>query len=226
MKMFFAGLDGSETINTVLRGCGVVNRLESYFGLEPKPMSVFPNMMLDSGGFSARRRNVTISVEKYAEYINTNKVKIAFELDTNDVKETAFNLDFLVKNTKAKIIPIYHYSDWADSGTELLDRLMKNFDYIGIGGLAKTSIKNKGEEVDNFLKTVFYRTQMKVKVHGLGITGKKLLERFPFYSVDSTSWQHHSRYGATAFRYNHKVSKQIADITDYRQLDRSTAQRP
>ena len=35
----------------------------------------------------------------------------------------------------------------------------------------------------------------KVKVHGFGLTARELMFRFPWGSVDSTSWMHTSRYG-------------------------------
>ena len=39
-----------------------------------------------------------------------------------------------------------------------------------------------------FLDACFLILKTEVKVHGFGMTGPPLLKRYPFYSVDSTSW--------------------------------------
>ena len=47
----------------------------------------------------------------------------------------------------------------------------------------------------------------KCKVHGLGITGKKVLQKYPFYSVDSTSWLVFQQYGTSKAIPNKTLQK-------------------
>jgi hypothetical protein len=43
------------------------------------------------------------------------------------------------------------------------------------------------------------------KVHGFGITSPWLVKRYPFYSVDSTSWKAGGRYGDTRIYHGGKL---------------------
>ena len=113
-------------------------------------------------------------------------------MDTNDVNETLRNQSYLEKYaTGCYIIPIYHLSDYM-SCRELIESFL-HYPYISIGGIV--GAKDGKEYKDEFYSYTFARTTNKVKVHGLGITSSKELNRYPFYSVDSTSWLSSARYG-------------------------------
>lgn len=194
MRIFFAGADNTTRYNNILLKAGVENRLESFYSLNKKRGSVeFKNYLLDSGGFVARTKNIIISVQEYAAYINRYGIKQAFNLDTNDTKATLENQKYLEKHTNAYILPIYHASDWT-SGDLLIDKFIADgYPYIALGGMAGVTNSRVAEQ--QFLAHCFKRTRDKVKVHGLGKTAIPTLERFPFYSVDSTSWLSFARYG-------------------------------
>lgn len=193
MNLHFAGADNTAPYNKILLEHGAKNRLESYHSLKPKEPSSGFNLLLDSGGFVARTKGTPISVKDLANYINKHKVKVAFELDTNDRHETEYNRDYLLGMTQATIIPVYHYSDFASGDYALLDEFIEKFSYISIGGVAGEGLGTKNEKL--LYDFIFSRTQDKVKVHGLGITALRILKRYPFYSVDSTSWLSAARYG-------------------------------
>lgn len=194
MNLHFAGSDASEQFNVPLRECGAQYRLESYHTLKGKAPSEGFTLLLDSGGFVARTKGVEINVKDYANYINKHDIKLAFELDTNSVEVTTYNREYLCKETKAKIIPVYHFSDWKDN-KKLLFEFMDNFDYISVGGVAGEH--NDRTQERKFYDYVFYNTRDKVKVHGLGITAVPLLKRYPFFSVDSTSYLSFCRFGSS-----------------------------
>lgn len=193
MNLHFAGQDGILERQKMLLDCGVKHRLESFFTLRGKPCAQGFNLLLDSGGFSARTKGTIISVKEYADYVNKNNVVNAFNLDTNDVDETLENQKYLLANTKANIIPIFHYSDYVDGHIDLLDDFMRDFKYISVGGLVGNTINRQNKM--KFLDYVFYKTRDVVPVHGLGITQLDFLKRYPFYSVDSTSWISGARFG-------------------------------
>jgi hypothetical protein len=46
-----------------------------------------------------------------------------------------------------------------------------------------------------WLKKCFSIIPKNVKVHGFAITSPYVVKRFPFYSVDSSSWTNAGRYG-------------------------------
>jgi len=193
MKLHFAGADGANPYNKLLLQNGAKGRLESFFALKNKHPSNngFDYYLLDSGGFVARTKNKKINVEEYANYLNRYKVISAFNLDTNDVKETQYNYEYLKNNTDCKILRIYHLSDYINN-KEFLYELLK-FPYIGVGGVAGENSPRKLQiEFYNF---IFKHTKDRVKVHGLGISSKRILQQFPWFSVDATNWLSFARYG-------------------------------
>ena len=195
MIMCFAGSDGVERYNKILKRNGAIGRLESYHTLKKMKPSNFAYYLLDSGGFVARNRGITISVEKYADFINKYNVRNAFELDTSCIKETMHNRKYLQAKTKAYIIPIYHFSDYKTRNFKMLDDMCKQYKYIAIGGIVGANIPRKYEHI--LYDYVFNKTRNKVRVHGLGITSQGILEKYPWFSVDSTSWLAMARYGSS-----------------------------
>jgi hypothetical protein len=204
MKIHFAGSDGQVEFNVILEEAKAQNRLESFYGLGKRKPSTQFDLLLDSGGFVARTKGVQISVEQYANHINVNNIKVAFNLDTNDPIQTQQNQKYLEANTKAYIIPIYHLSDYLHL-RNLLDQYIEKYAYIGIGGVAGEGSPVALQEV--FYNHCFFKTRDKIKLHGLGITGKKMLEKYPWFSVDSTSWLAFARYGNS--KTNSKKMSQV-----------------
>ena len=194
MIIYFAG----EGHGQALVDCGVKHKLVSAYTLNySKPLaelkSKFPDLLMDSGGFTARIRGIKVSARQYADYINQEKLDLAFELDTSDPKETEANRLYLKAKTDAYIIPVYHYSDFIDPDyRSLIDDFVAEYNFISIGGVAGVGLGNEAEALYRY---VFYRTRDRIKVHGLGITDTRVLKTYPFYSVDSTSWLGAARYG-------------------------------
>jgi len=89
------------------------------------------------------------------------------------------------------VIPVFH----PDDSEDYKRMLIREYDYIGIGGLAvDTGRKFYAQQFSKyFLELRKYQT----KVHGFGMTQQEPMRRMPFYSVDSTSWLSGSRYGTT-----------------------------
>lgn len=100
------------------------------------------------------------------------------------------------------IIPTFHQGDpW-----RFLDTLISEFDYIALSPkkVEKTSLQ-KMEWMDKcFLKIkaagrLVSESSNPLKVHGLGVASPMFMERFPFYSVDSTAWLQAANAGC--YRY-------------------------
>ena len=75
--------------------------------------------------------------------------------------------------------------------------MKKGYDYIGIGGLGQEVTKKQyfvwADEV--FAKICNKEGYPIVKTHGFAMTSFDLMLRYPWYSVDSTSWVMTSRFG-------------------------------
>lgn len=226
MKLFFAGCEAKQHAQSAINN-GVTSILESAFYLNYKrPPNRFSAKchVLDSGGFTSRKKGTIINVEKYAEYLNQFDVKVAFNLDTSNTDETLHNQEYLEKNTKCYIIPIYHYSEFIVPRYQgLLVDYAKKYHYIGLGGTAEgaTGIThNKLAFFDFCFSTVGIRN----KIHGLAVTSFKLMLRYPWFSVDSTSWLSAEAYGKFIdfkdgrFVGLDSIRKQGGTFTDPRQL--------
>lgn len=220
MKIFFAGADDAENYRNILLEAGATCKLESYWSLKTKKSlsapSAFEHYLLDSGGFVARNKGIEINVKNYARFIDNNNITLAFNLDTNVDSVTLGNQTFLEDNTKAYILPIYHGSDYFGGDRDLLTYYLdQGYPYIALGGIAGVPNINWEKQLE-FYSYVFRHTEDKIAVHGLGITSKRILEMYPWYSVDSTSWLAMARYGrGSAFGIDERVSTYYAKKVHY-----------
>jgi len=102
-------------------------------------------------------------------------------------------------------VPVYHLND---RDLSYLKAMVDEFPYIGIGGMAgteETGFSLTWEQVVELLDHLWsdYICDKdglpKVKVHGFGMTRPTIMRRYPWYSVDSTSWAIYSKYGIVLF---------------------------
>lgn len=199
MRLLFAGTEPGE-MRDVVMSAGGVNYLNSFWSLgcgkkEPKPCGDF--YLLDSGGYSARKRGVKINVKEYADYINRYGIKWAFNLDTSDLQESQENQKYLEEHTNCYIMPVYHVSEWRkDETRDYVDYYTDCYPFIAIGGIAGAIVSRKNAE--RYLNYIFARAIKKGTLcHGLGITRSWALNKYPFFCCDSTSWMSATRYGTS-----------------------------
>lgn len=209
MRLFFAGTEPKKYRDILIK-LGVQNGLESYWSLNQRnapSQNYWPGLyLLDSGGYSARVRGVEIDVKEYAAYLNKHQVKFAFNLDPPNNNDSLHNLYYLQEHTNTYIIPIFHGPEYMDpEWRKVLDYYVDNYPFIALGGIAGREVSQ--EVTNKFLNYVFKRTRDKVAVHGLGNTRKDLLMKYPFYSVDSTSWMQMVRFGSSI-----ALSKEMAQV--------------
>lgn len=156
------------------------------------------SIFLDSGAFSAFTKGVEIKLEDYAAFIHKNKdiIHLAANLDDLHKRE-----ELTWKNQKAlesmgvKPVPVFHTREdpkW------LLKYMDAGYDYIALGGMVPESKPWLMKWLDDIWGT--YLTdkngRAKIKVHGFGLTTFDLMFRYPWYSVDSTSWVLTGRFGS------------------------------
>lgn len=148
------------------------------------------NFLLDSGAFSfmngakCSQEQLENYMDDYIRFINEYNVKYFFELDV----DTIYGIDFvhilrkrLERETNKQCIPVWHKS----RGVEYWKQMCNEYKYVAIGGLV---FHVKKSEYELIKKMVDYAYRKGVKVHGLGFTKTKELEKWSFYSVDSASW--------------------------------------
>jgi hypothetical protein len=145
-------------------------------------------VFLDSGAFSAYTQKVEINLDKYCEYIrmNADVIRVASVLDgIGDALKTYKNQQAMEANG-VKVLPCFHYGE----DERYLEHYIANYPYITLGGMVPI---NK-EQLKYWLDRIWdkYLTNKdgmpKLKVHGFGLTRISLMERYPWYSIDSSSW--------------------------------------
>lgn len=204
MRVFLAGMDEKVYRNVALEK-GYKNILISYFhsfsksGVVDTRQQDLKNfdVFLDSGGYTARVRGINIDIDKYANFVKTNGnmfIAVA-NLDVNDWKTSMSNQSKLESTGYVnKILPVFHFSEFAreDKKGEL-ERFCKEHPYVAIGGTAGTLTSRK--LISKYLNFCFsIGMKYKTKFHGFGMTAKSILDHYPFYSVDSTTWMSGLRY--------------------------------
>jgi len=214
MKIHLAGNDGYRKDG--LFCTRQISILESFFYLEKQDW-MFPyiqnehwDFLLDSGAFTFMSDKKTAVnwdeyVGRYCEFVKNYKIENFFELDIDSVvglKEVERLRAKIERLTGKQPIPVWHKS----RGLDYWKGVAKDYKYIAIGGIVTREIKLNEHPV--FANLIGIAKEQGVKVHGLGYTNLKGLERYKFDSVDSTSWLYGNRKGSV-FKFNGRT---IVDI--------------
>lgn len=124
-------------------------------------------------------------IDRYADFINTQKIDLFFELDIDNVvglKEVERLRDRLETNTGKQPIIVWH----KNRGKEAFLYSCKNYPYVALGGIvAKEFTRDEYKYFPWFIDTAH---KYGAKIHGLGFTNLQLLPKYHFDSVDSTAW--------------------------------------
>tara|TARA_R110000824_G_scaffold182590_3_gene363561 strand:- start:1332 stop:2201 length:870 start_codon:yes stop_codon:yes gene_type:complete len=189
--------------------------LESYFYLKGQDEWIlnlrpfFKDFLLDSGAFTylnglKESPDWDRYIENYAAFINKHKIDLFIELDIDSVvgiKEVERLRDKLETLTNKKSIPVWHKS----RGLDYWKKMVKEYDYVSIGGIVTKEIKQN--EYDIFTLLLKIARENNCKVHGLGFTNFKGLQKYKFYSVDSTAWVYGNRGGFLYLFKNNTLTK-------------------
>lgn len=207
MKVYLAGTSVTnpkeEKRLPALFKCG--HKLHSYYhcvnGFEKKwfktNMANKVDLFLDSGAFSAVTQNEEINIKDYIKFIKKKKSRITVysNLDVIGNPEATWKNQQIMEKQGLSPLPVFHY------GTEkkwLEMYIAKGYKYISLGGMVPISTKDLKIWLDDLFAN--YLTDKKgmpiIKVHGFGLTSHPLMVRYPWYSVDSTSWVVTGRLGS------------------------------
>lgn len=162
-------------------------------------------VFLDSGAFSAHTLGVTIDIEEYCRYIIENRdiirhednVCMASVLDGIGDDLKTYQNQIRMEQLGAPPLPCFHYGE----DTRYLDFYVKRYPYITIGGL----VGKANEDVIRWLDTIWEKHLLdgsgraRLKVHAFGVTRIELMRRYPWHSVDSSSWIQYAVFGHIFF---------------------------
>jgi hypothetical protein len=155
------------------------------------PMKTKVKLFLDSGAFSAFTKGVTIDIQEYISFIKQyqNYIEVYANLDVIGFPEATLQNQKIMEKAGLSPLPCFHYGE----DIKYLKYYIENYKYIALGGMVPISSKDLSVWLDKLFSDYVPET---TKVHGFGLTSLKLMIRYPWYSVDSTSWCITGRMGS------------------------------
>lgn len=224
MKIFLSAIENT----TSSKNAGVVNMAElivkkgikmkynlmSFFYIKKRmQLATFirdntDEILIDSGAHSFQKGQKVDWLEytkKYAEFIkefDRPNVIGYFEMDVDNIigYDKVLELRKLLEQVSNKIIPVWH----KNRGIEEYKKMCR--DYAG-KVVAITGFKNEDIQDHQYLMFLKYAKKYNCRVHCLGMTRKKVLDKVPFDYVDSSSWVQASIFGRIG---NGKVTKEFS----------------
>ena len=159
-------------------------------------------VFLDSGAFSAFTLGATIDLPEYCNYILRNKDLWRVEdgdmmcsvLDGIGDPLKTYQNQIAMEQLGAKPLPCFHFGE----DERYLEWYVKNYSYITIGGM----VGKPSETLKVWLDRIWEKYMIdgsgrpRLKVHAFGITAVPIMERYPWYSVDSSSWIQGAAFGS------------------------------
>ena len=180
-------------------------------------------VFLDSGAFSAFTMNVDVDIEAYCRYIidNIDIIEVidgnicASVLDGIGSAQKTYENQNIMESLGVRPMPCFHYGE----DERYLEYYIDNYSHITIGGMVPISSPQLHIWLDRIWDK--YLTDEngipKLKVHGFGLTSVPLMAKYPWYSVDSSSWVQIASNGGILYTGNWKAV-QVSDKSPARKL--------
>lgn len=209
MKLFLADTGLKQWINDDVWKDNSCYILESFYYADEwieKHIPLFKDFLLDSGAFtffSSKPKNVNWEeyVDRYADFINRNKVNHFFELDIDKL----IGYDNVLKlrkrletKTGKQCIPVWHKFRGKENFLSMCDE----YKYVAVGGIISGEIPKEKYPIFTYLINEAHKRGS--KIHGLGFTNLEGIRKYHFDSVDSTTWTTGNRFGAV-YKFNGKT---------------------
>jgi hypothetical protein len=169
-----------------------------------------PRTMLDSGAFSAWYHKDTVDLKAYMAFIAEHGQRF-FSIVALDkipgekalmaktqadieaaARESHKNFE-IMRKAGIDAIPVFHQGE----DFKWLERMLNDkVPYIGISPYMKAKTESIRRWMDEcFTRLTDERGWPLCKTHGFGVTGHEVVRRYPWFSVDSTSWALSAGYG-------------------------------
>lgn len=202
-KLYFAGTqckEGEQKIEE-LNCCRLLSYVNDKKHIRTRcehNLEVF----LDCGAYSAFTKGIQIDIDQYIDFINTHSDNlhpfasldcIPKGRDTNEINAAAEqswqNYLYMVDklNKPNSLLPVFHYGEDFKYLKRILNHTPK-IDYMAFGGLVFATTNERHKWISQAFDIIKNSNNPNIKVHAFGVTNLKILETYPFYSADSTSW--------------------------------------
>lgn len=181
-------------------------------------------VFLDSGAFSMWSLGAKVDIAAYCDYIKRNDdiirhdddMILASVMDAIGDAMGTYQNQCIMESMGVRPLPCFHFGE----DPRWLEHYAANYSYITLGGMVAQStwqLKLWLDEVwEKYLTDGSGRP--KVKVHGFGLTTPELMRRYPWYSVDSSSWVQVARVGGVLLLPEGKVIN-VSDQSPQRRIE-------
>ena len=161
-----------------------------------KALKVCDYLLVDSGAHSfqsGKRVSWEEYTKKYAEFIKENdcdKIIGWFEMDVDMIigYEKVLNLRKILNRATDKIIPVWHKNRGINEFKRMCHETKGEI-------VAVTGFKNEDIQDDQYAPFLKYAWKCGKKLHCLGMTRQRVMNKVPFDFVDSSSWKLSATFG-------------------------------
>ena len=186
-----------------------IYRLESFHYLKPsgkgldgfrkRVLDFGHKIFLDSGAFSAFSLGAEIDVGKYCQFIKDNPDIIDFPSVLDGIGDPfkTYQNQVVMEKLGTNPLPCFHFGE----DERYLEHYVANYKFITLGGMVPHTTQENQMWLDRMWSKYLCNPNgsPKIKVHGFGMTSPKLMMRYPWFSVDSSSWVHIAAFGNIIF---------------------------
>lgn len=187
-----------ETMPHLLESYHYIHKQSFVDAIRGKGDKIF----LDSGAFSAYTLGVEIPIAQYCDYIKRNLdiirvddgIVMASVMDGIGDPQLTYENQLEMERQGVRPLPCFH----AGEDERYLEWYVQNYDYITLGGMVGASPKQLMIWLDRMWDRYLVdgSGNPRIKVHGFGITSIQIMERYPWWSCDSSSWIQSAAFGS------------------------------
>lgn len=162
------------------------------------------HLFLDSGAFSAWTQKTTVDIHEYIDFIkqhseyidmyaNLDVIGIGGKQPNEKTAKLTLKNQEIMEAAGLHPIPCFHFGE----PYQYLQYYVDNYEYLALGVAGNSGLKLMPWLDECFSKYICDDKGFPlVKVHGFAVTSLKVMVRYPWYSVDSTSWVVNGRMGS------------------------------
>lgn len=190
-------------------------------------------LVVDSGAYSMWSRGKEFDMDEYINFLNSNNViETAFWCAEADVIPGRMNVEptaeekaqapekswqnylYMIDRVKCpkKIVPIFHMHEDFKHLKRMLSYKLKDgsfIEYIGISPANDAHVNDKAKWYEQVWKLIYEECDKLGRnipyTHNFGMTTISLMEQYPSYTSDSTSWIRGASFGNIMLVINGKI---------------------
>lgn len=156
---------------------------------------LFDSVLLDSGAFSAFNSGRVVDLARYIDFCKRYGHLAAAYANLDVIGDDAATWRNQQRMEAAGLLPVptFHFGEPWDA----LRHIAAHYDYIAVGCMPSLGTAARQEFLDGCWRIIRESPRWPLKVHGWAMTDAAIMERYPWYSIDSLTWAVGAIYGSS-----------------------------